>query len=424
MFMHSNVKHFFLHLPERLRDVSPGPFFQDIVARMPNITQIDLRMEIPMHSIEADAIELFSGLTKLKKVTLPRFHFTTRIAESLSRLERLGVVDFQYYESQGRGDPDDTIIFNPSLSEGAFSSLWDLSMNASFQDATRFIHKPFAPTSMTMLYVDSQVLETPADVFSLINMIADNCQLLQSLGLVSATDPSDVTADQPPKDDCINIDILKPLFKCPNLNALELVHQNPLDLRQEDVELIATKWPSLETLLLNNEPVHLNQSSLTLQALIPFARHCPNLRHLGLFIHATTADLPSISSFGSPSSNDRPCFRKLRRLSMGVSIISEEGPVALFLSQICPLHCLLESGVTWDDSIVVGEVTVLTIEYRCDKWNKVVELLPLLTRLRLEEREKARMLQSEVEDLRLRTDLLMDKASVRDGGGDSACIMA
>jgi hypothetical protein len=296
-------------------------------------------------------------------------------------------------------------------------------MTASFRDAARFIDKPFAPTSITMLYIDSQALETPADVLSLLEMVAENCEQLQSLGLVSTIDATTVTSDQPPKEDCINISTLKPLFKCPALTALELVHQHPLDLQQEDVELIASKWPSLETLLLNNEPVYLNHSNLTLQALLPFARHCPNLRHLGLFIHATTADLPSITSFGLPTSDDRPRFRKLRRLSMGVSILSEEGPVALFLSHICPLGCKLESGVTWDESIVVGEETALAIESRCEKWNKIVELLPLLTRLRLEEREKARMLQSEVEDLRVRTDLLMDKAAMRASGGD-ACIVA
>jgi hypothetical protein len=423
MFMHANVKRFFLHLPLRLREVSPGPFFQDITARMPNITQLDLRMEIPMHSIEGDAINLFRGLAKLEKITLPRFHFTTRVAEALSRLEGLGVVEFQYYESQGRGDPEDTVVFTPSLSEGAFPSLWDLSMTASFRDAARFVDIPFAPTSITMLYIDSQALETPADVLNLLDIIAENCEQLQSLGLVSTINAIvTVTPDQPPKADCINISTLKPLFKCPALTALELVHQYPLDLLQEDVELIASKWPSLETLLLNNEPVYLNQSKLTLQALLPFARHCPKLRHLGLFIHATTADLPSITSFGLPKSDDRPCFQKLRRLSMGVSILVEEGPVALFLSHICPLGCKLESGVTWDESIVVGEETALAIEGRCEKWNKVVELLPLLTRLRLEEREKARLLQSEVEDLRVRTDLLMDKASMRANGGD-ACIV-
>jgi hypothetical protein len=424
MFMHSNVKRFFLNLPDRLRDVSPGPFFQDVMARMPNIVQLDLRMDIPMHAIESDAIDLFLGLTKLEKITLPRFHFTTRVAQTLSRLDNLGVIEFQYYESQGRGDPDDTVVFNPTLSEGAFPSLWDLSMTASFDNAARFIHKPFAPTSITMLYIDSQVLETPADVLNLLHTIADNCHLLESLGLVSTIDASFVSADQPQKADCIGIDTLKPLFQCTNLNALELVHQYPLDLQQEDVELIATKWPSLETLLLNNEPVYLSQSNLTLQALLPFARHCPKLRHLGLFIHATTADLPSISSFGLPSSDDHPRFRSLRRLSMGVSIISEEGQIALFLSHICPLGCKLESGVTWDESILVGEETALAIEHRCQKWNKVVELLPLLTRLRLEEQEKARMLQSEVEDLRLRTGLLMDKASMHRNASDDVCVIS
>lgn len=420
MFMHSNVKRVILHLPDRLRDVSPAPFFQDITTRMPNITQLDLRMDIPMHSIEADAIGLFLGLPKLTNITLPRYHFTTKVAEELSRLENLGIVEYQYYASQGRGDPIDTVIFNPSLSEGAFPSLWDLSMTANFVDVTRFINKPFAPKSITMLYIGSQTLETPADIFSLLSAIAANFQLLKSLGLVSTINPSIIPTDlaQPPKADGIGIDTLKPLFQCSDLHALELIHQYPLDLQQEDMELIATKWPLLETLLLNNEPVYSNQSNLTLRALLPFARHCPKLRELGLFIHATTADLPSTSSFGSSSSDDRLPFRSLRRLSVGISIISEEGPVALFLSHICPLGCKLEIGVTWDEWISVGEETEEAVERRCGKWNKVAELLPLLTRLRMEEREKARLLQNEVEDLRLRTGLLMNKATMQQDAGD------
>ena len=376
-----------------------------------------------MRSIEKDAIDLFLGLARLQKITLPRFHFTSGVAKALSRLDNLGIIEFQYHQKQGRGEPEDTAVFNPSLSEDAFPSLWDLSMTTSYQDATRFFQKPFAPIRITMLYIDSQMLETPADILNLLNLIGDSCQLLQSLGLVSTIDAKNLRVERPPKADCISIDTLKPLFQCPNLNALELVHHFPLDLQQEDIELIATKWPSLETLLLNNEPFHLDQSQLTLLALLPFARHCPKLRHLGLFIHATTADLPSISSFGMPSSDNRPRFRNLHRLSMGVSIISEEGPVALFLSHICPLGCRLDSGVTWDESIAVWEDMGQAIEHRCEKWHKVMEILPLLTRLRMEEREKARLLQSEVEDLRLRTSLLMDKASMPNKSGN-ACVIA
>lgn len=421
MFMHNNVKQFAIHLPESLSTVLPGHFFQDIVSRMPGITNIDIRTDIPMHNIEAEAIGLFRGLQKLEKITLPRFHLTTKIAECVSRLENLGALEFQYLEAQGCGDSDDTAVFRPALTEGAFPSLWDLSITSSFADATSFIDMPFAPTNLTMLYIDSQLLETPEDVHRALATIADNCQLLKSLALISLVDPNRISEGQPPKDECINVNTLQPLLRCPNLTSLELVHQYPLDLQQEDIEKIAAKWPSLETLLLNNEPAYLQQSSLTLKALLPFARHCPNLRHLGLFIHASTADLPTSYHPDPSSTYQYPPFKKLRRLSMGVSVIANDGPVVLFLSQICPLQCHIDSGVTWDESITVTETMAVTIQTRCELWEKVVELLPLLTKLRMEERDRARVLQSEVEDLRMRTGVLMDKAAIP-GAGD-ACVI-
>lgn len=373
-----------------------------------------------MRFFETEAIALFHSLGKLQKITLPRFHFTTKIAECVSSLENLGTLEFQYLQEQGCGDPEDTIIFKPALAEGAFPSLWDLSLTASFNDATGFINIPFAPANLTMLYIDSHLFETPADILRALTTIADNCQLLKSLALISLIEPNMLPGDAYSKDDCINIETLQPLFGCPNLTSLELLHQFPLDLRQEDIEEVVTKWPSLETLLLNNEPAYLERSSLTLEALLPFAQHCPNLRHLGLFINASTMELPSHYLDSSSTYRYMP-FRKLRHLSMGVSPIAEEGPIALFLSQICPLHCLLDSGVTWDESVTVTESMANTIKTRYGRWEKVKELLPLLTKLRIEERSRVKGLQSEVEDLRMRTDVLMDKATL--AAGKDGCII-
>ena len=98
--------------------------------------------------------------------------------------------------------------------------------------------------------------------------------------------------------------------------------------------------------------------------------------------------------------------------------------MTLFLSHICPLGIRLESSVTWDESTVVADETALAIECRCEKWNKAVELLALLTGLRLEEWENARLLQSEVEDLRLRTGLFTDKVSMKDNSRGGACAIA
>jgi len=79
------------------------------------------------------------------------------------------------------------------------------------------------------------------------------------------------------------------------------------------------------------------QSNLTLRALLPFARNCPNLRKLGLYLHATETDLPSVSEIPRPLS-------KLSELHVGLSNIEDPEAVALFLSRICPADCSIEAG--------------------------------------------------------------------------------
>jgi hypothetical protein len=104
-------------------------------------------------------------------------------------------------------------------------------------------------------------------------------------------------------------------------------------------------------------------------------------------------------------------FRRLNKLSVGDSAISEEGPIALFLSNLLPLGCELEFGVTWHDALVAPQDSDMWTEVsrRCVKWEKVAVLLPLLTKLRAEEKAVARELKAEVDDLRVRTRLMMDR---------------
>ena len=162
-----------------------------------------------------------------------------------------------------------------------------------------------------------------------------------------------------------------------------------------------------------------------------------------------------------------PRFNNLTKLSVGVSDIRDENAVALFLSRLCPLGVEIEYGVTWhadleewvtelqdeedvltptntnhttnnNNNVTGNNVTTTTIttlpppapasaptftppspaaaalnlttqiSARCKKWEAVGRALPLLTRLRIEEWERGRALEGEVEDLRMRNRVLMD----------------
>jgi len=177
--------------------------------------------------------------------------------------------------------------------------------------------------------------------------------------------------------------------------------------------------------MLNCDPVPLldpEPASLTLSALIPFAQHCPDLRELGLFVSGTVpaVDPPPLPPACSVKAALQP-FRKLTRFCVGLSSISDPAPVALFLSQLCPLGCDIVAGVSWPDGFGIpeteGDAVILDQMQRhasewYDNWKEVSRVLPLLTTLRFEERERRKALEKEVEDLRIRCKLLEERATL------------
>lgn len=416
-FMHPGVKSFDIWLPDDLKSVSPRPFFQDIAIRMPNITDLNIKSEIAIHDIEADLIDLMNRLPNLRSVTFPRYYVTTRFMEALSRMPNLAVIEFQYYDEQGSGDANDVIPFTPFLEAGSFPVLWDLSLSATLDETSRLFSLEFAPVNLTLLYVDSGVIETAASIQGFLCTIADSCRLLKALVIISLRyrDSAPEDADERYK---ITFEHLKPVFKLVNLKSLEISHLYPLALKMEDVESFASSWPSLESLILNDEPVYLQQSGLTMEALLPFANHCPNLIRLGLFVDAS-----HISPITAPFSP----FKRLQRLSMGVSIIDDDKSVALYLSNILPSACSVECGVQWNDDELPSDVTVYReVDERCSKWEEVGRLVPVLIKLRTEEKERLRQMESEMDDLRMRNEMLSH--TLKSGLGqvivdDNACIV-
>jgi hypothetical protein len=159
---------------------------------------------------------------------------------------------------------------------------------------------------------------------------------------------------------------------------------------------------------------------------------------LGLYVNASTADIPAApvlpfsSASGSVTNHDIHRFNKLTKLSMGVSNIQDVGSVALFLSHLCPEGCEVEYGVTWhtdleemsrdNGSTVAAEELIKEVTKRCGKWNEVGKMLPLLTKLRVEERARCRALGDEVEDLRIRNRILMERGKAN-MDGDGTCVV-
>ena len=176
-----------------------------------------------------------------------------------------------------------------------------------------------------------------------------------------------------------------------------------IHLTRADLIAMARAWPSLETLTLGCEDIDSTVGpELDLQDLIPFARHCPHLHQLGLYLNANV--VPN----RSPSPRSPIRFKSLRTLSVGASSLSSVDSTALFLSQLLPPGCRIESGVRWPDAFGLALDKVGIVDDRRVKmaewwvgWNDVGKVLPLATEARMEERARIALLEREIERMKL-----------------------
>ncbi|OSX62549.1 hypothetical protein POSPLADRAFT_1141366 [Postia placenta MAD-698-R-SB12] len=382
-------------------------FFKDFAQRMPYVTHLDLSFDFPVRDIEQNLVTLIGHLRKLQKVVLPTYCVSPKLVEGLSTLPELGVIQFEFM-GQGRGDVADVQDFAPAIQEGAFPALWDLSVSARLADVTAFLRNSYAPARLTALYVHVLSVCSPPVVADFLQAVADNCKLLKSLYVELYIAPESLDWATFQTGDQLTWSDLRPVLKCPHLTTFELRWDLPLKMTHTDIEDLAASWPTLEVLMLNCDPVPLGDlapSELTLHALLPFARHCPALRELGLLLSSSTADIAVPSLGASPFSP--PPFQNLRKLCVGLSRIAEPGPAALFLSTLCPPTCELVPGVSWPEGFGVPESAALDAFQHdaaewYERWAEVARVLPLLTRLRMEERARYAALEREVGELRAR----------------------
>ncbi|KAI0668069.1 hypothetical protein C8Q78DRAFT_1048133 [Trametes maxima] len=430
MFMHENVKSFTVRLI-RSESYSLGIFFQEIALRMPKLTLLDLRFTFAVRDIEQELCALFKALPQLRKVILPKFTLTSKIIERLSKSPKLQVVQFEFLEFQGSGDVSDVHNWLPALEEDTFPALNDLSISVHLPHMTRFLNAEYTPANLQCLYVHTLYTVPPYQVHDFFDAAAQNCPLLKQLYLDFSGDPSPLLfRTSLAGEDRITWNTLRPLLKFSKLTDFELHWDTPLALTQDDVEQLAMCMPAIEVLMLNSEPIPtLETPPLTLRALIPFARHCPKIRELALYIDASANDLDAATHElrdALPSVR----FRALRMLSVGLSRITVPEPVAIFLSLLCPPECRIGAGVSWPNGpqalepedaearATLADIWTHAMQWHT-RWMEVDRMLPLLTKVRLEEHSRRAELEREVEGLRVRARLLEERLNVgvpQDGG--------
>ncbi|KAH0835485.1 hypothetical protein J3R83DRAFT_9151 [Lanmaoa asiatica] len=250
-------------LPPRL------DFCTNLCARAPHLRTLSLCVVFP--GIPIDSELLFSYKTCQSSTRLCYQNFTTHPQSSRNSFEPR--TSFSQDLKLGFGNPSNVASFAPVLKEGAFPCLRELNLSARIDSLDHFFRSSFVPIHIVTWYVNSYTDDTPTEMHTFLTTPSQRCRLLSKLNLrlYYKFFSSNLPADQQ-----LSYDTLKPIT-FPNLSSFELVHEYSLKITLDELEDLASKLPSLECLVLNVEPLFLDENALTLdlRALLPFARHCP-----------------------------------------------------------------------------------------------------------------------------------------------------
>ncbi|EEB98362.1 hypothetical protein MPER_02140, partial [Moniliophthora perniciosa FA553] len=122
----------------------------------------------------------------------------------------------------------------------------------------------------------------------------------------------------------IHFQHISPILQNTHITEFGLTHLFPLILTQNDIEKIAFSWKNLISIDLNHNPKSDLPSdcieSITLDAILPFSRHCPSLQVLRLRM------LPRVEVVDVDSDIDVMRYME----------------VSLFLSRVLPWGCRIE----------------------------------------------------------------------------------
>lgn len=125
---------------------------------------------------------------------------------------------------------------------------------------------------------------------------------------------------------------LEPLLSLSRLIIVDLSLQCSFDLTDDDLLLMATSWPFLQSLYLGHVFGWRRISGITLDGLVPLTAHCFDLQNLGIVVDATVD--PTLNTTG-------PVNDKITYLHLGDSItvpISKSWAlnIARFFNQLFP----------------------------------------------------------------------------------------
>lgn len=339
LFMHSTVQKFSIGGSTDITQTSSNRARQaiDSISRMPQL--VHLRLGSFPISI-SNMLGVIEELKCLEQLIIPLYQIDTRTMERASRLpllKHLGQNQEEQVFEFGR--------FSPKLPAGAFPVLVHLSFAADVLECTALLRQTFFPSRIRTLKLHMVRLQSCVNISALFATVAQQCPELEHFLLSDVGDDKleEYIVAGAQEIFQLSLDQIKALFPLKKLTSLTIRHEFSIILTTDDIALIASAFPLIETLLLNPRPIQATESLTPLSALPLLAQGCPNLFSLGLFV---STDRESLTTF---QAQNIVKFKSLNMLSLGASpqIDDDASNCLFFLAQFLPPSCRITDSVPY-----------------------------------------------------------------------------
>lgn len=265
----------------------------DISLFMPDITTLSIVGGRLHGRCDADFAQLIQSLPRLRVVMFSEYTLSPILFHALGSLADLEsiLVDRRLIMLNQvlNGDRQTIATWSgPSFIEPGqtFSSLTELSLSLpELSDAQALVDDP-SFLSTRIRTIDFTIafpgVIRSSHVAHFLDTLRNRCPNLTSLYL-SMMNRCRTSADFRGLDP-LDFSAVQPLLSFPALARITIRHTYPLDLSDADAAILARGWPNVVSLNLNRHPTITVPSQLSMDAVASFARWCPKLRVLGIYL--------------------------------------------------------------------------------------------------------------------------------------------
>ncbi|KAI0712352.1 hypothetical protein C8Q76DRAFT_797213 [Earliella scabrosa] len=260
------------------------------------------------------------------------------------------------------------------LPSDAFPVLRSLLITTTTRDYIRFSTFKAFPV-IDILELKLSDAPNPAEVDALFQSICHQCSpaSLRDLAIV----PTDEAVEMEP-DATISPHHLRPLLGYKRLTMLDVSFVCHYSFDYRFYEDLAQALPDLTSLAIGDGAgcIHIGRPSL--EVLVPFALHCPDLLRLSISIDATRGFSTSAVVTALPLTAR---VSGVQYLDVGISPIKHPEAVAAFIARVFP--DVAARGIGFSDWLWTPEVRAWV-----EDWEKVDSLLPWVGAVREAERQR------------------------------------